>query len=47
MKDGKRYHLPKKVMQAEMAHKSGMNYAGKLMERKHANRFGDSLILYS
>ena len=32
IKDGKRYHIPKKPIQAEMAHKSGMNFSGKPME---------------
>lgn len=32
IKAGKRYHIPKKTLQAEMAHKSGMNYQGKPVE---------------
>ena len=40
IKDGKRYHLPKKQVQSEMAHKSGMNYVGKLIEWKLTDRFG-------
>lgn len=32
IKDGKRYHIPKKQLQAEMAHKSGMNFTGKPLE---------------
>lgn len=31
-KDGKQYHLPKKRVQSEMAHKSGMNYKGREKE---------------
>lgn len=31
IKDGKTYHLPKKLVQSEMAYKSGMNYKGKEM----------------
>ena len=40
IKDGKRYHLPKKQVQSEMAYKSGMNYVGKPMEWKLTDRFG-------
>jgi len=29
IKDGRRYHLPKKRLQSEMAYKSGMNYTGR------------------
>ena len=31
IKDGRHYHLPKKQVQSQMAHKSGMNYEGKPM----------------
>ena len=31
IKDGKRYRIPKKALQSEMAHKSGMNFEGKPM----------------
>ena len=41
IKDGKRYILPKKQIQSEMAFKSGMNFLGKEIEWKLANRFGD------
>lgn len=34
IKDGKRYYLPKKPLQSEMAFKSGMNYEGKPIEWK-------------
>lgn len=34
LKDGRRYHLPQKAVQAEMAHKSGMYFAGKPIEWK-------------
>ncbi len=40
IKDGKRYHLPKKLVQSEMASKSGMNFAGKPMEWKLTDHFG-------
>ncbi len=39
-KDGKRYHIPKKSVQSEMAYKSGMYYAGKPIEWKLTDRFG-------
>lgn len=29
IKDGRHYHIPKKQVQSQMAHKSGMNYEGK------------------
>lgn len=32
IKDGKKYHLPKKQIQSQMAYKSGMNFQGKPME---------------
>ena len=32
--------LPKKQVQSEMAHKSGMNYVGKPIEWKLTDRFG-------
>ena len=40
VKDGKRYHLPQKQVQSEMAYKSGMNYVGKPIEWKLTDRFG-------
>ena len=40
IKDGKRYHIPKKTVQAEMAHKSGLNFVGKPIEWKLTNRWG-------
>ena len=40
IKDGKRYHMPKKHIQSEMAYKSGMNYVGKPMEWKLTDHFG-------
>ena len=39
IKDGKRYHL-RGHLQSEMAHKSGMNFAGKPIEWKLYDRFG-------
>ena len=49
IKDGKRYHLPKKKVQSKMAYKSGMNYVGKPIEWKLTDRFGMEIpkgILY-
>ena len=43
IKDGKRYNIPKKAIQAEMAHKSGMNFAGKPMKWKLTDIFGNPL----
>ena len=43
IKDGKRYYLPQKHIQSEMAYKSGMNYAGKPMEWKLTDRFGSEI----
>jgi len=40
IKDGKRYHMPKKLLQSEMAYKSGMNFVGKPIEWKLTDRFG-------
>jgi protein gp37 len=42
IKDGKSYHIPKKIMQSEQAYKSAMNYAGKPIEFKLENE--DCLI---
>jgi protein gp37 len=40
VKDGKRYHMPKKSVQSEMAYKSGVNYVGKPMKWKLTNPLG-------
>lgn len=40
VKDGKTYHIPKKAVQSEMAHKSGMNFAGKPMKFILKDNFG-------
>ena len=40
VKDNKRYHLPNKRVQSQMACKSGMNYVGKPMEWTLTDRFG-------
>lgn len=40
IKDGKRYHIPKKQIQSEMAYKSGMNYAGRPIKWTLTDRFG-------
>jgi len=43
MKDGKTYHLPKKLVQSEMAYKSGMNLKGKEMDFLLRDSFGRSI----
>ena len=40
IKDGRQYHLPNKRLQAKMAYKSGMNFAGKPIEYKLTNPLG-------
>ncbi len=40
VKDGKRYDLPNKQIQSEMAYKSGMYYAGRPVVWKLTDRFG-------
>lgn len=40
IKDGKRYHLPKKQIQSEMAYKSGMSYVGRPILWKLVDGFG-------
>lgn len=40
IKDGKRYRIPKKQVQSEMAHKSGMNYMGKPIEWRLTDQLG-------
>lgn len=40
IKDGKRYHIPKKQIQSEMAYKSGMNYEGKPIDWKLTDSIG-------
>lgn len=40
IKDGKRYYLPKKQVQSEMAFKSNMSFAGKPISFKLTNYFG-------
>jgi protein gp37 len=40
IKDGKRYHIPKKQMQSQMAHKSGMNFRGKDIDFYLEDEFG-------
>ena len=41
IKDGKRYILPKKQIQSEMAFKSGMNFLGKPIQWTLTDRFGN------
>lgn len=40
IKDGRRYHIPEKVIQSEMAYKSGMNYVGKHMKFMLETEYG-------
>ena len=40
IKDGKKYHIPKKLVQSEMALKSGVNFVGKPIEFKLTDSFG-------
>ena len=40
IKDGKEYHIPKKLVQSEMALKSGVNFVGKPIEFKLTDSFG-------
>lgn len=40
IKDGKRYRLPKKLVQSEMAYKSGINYEGKPIDWNLTDCFG-------
>lgn len=41
IKDGRRYVLPKKQIQSEMAFKSGMNFLGKPIQWRLTDRFGN------
>ena len=43
IKDGKRYCMPKKSLQSEMAYKSGMTFAGKPIEWKLTDRSGAAI----
>lgn len=40
IKDGRRYHIPKKNIQAKMAYRSGMNFIGRPIEWMLTDRFG-------
>lgn len=40
IKDGRKYHIPSKQVQSEMAYKSGMNCVGKPIEWNLTDRFG-------
>lgn len=40
IKDGKKYNIPKKLVQSEMAFRSGMNFVGKPIEFKLKDSFG-------
>ena len=43
IKDGRKYFLPKKSVQSEMAYKSGMNFVGKPIEFKLTDIFGQEI----
>lgn len=43
IKDGRRYYMPKKTIQSEMAYKSGMNFVGKPIEWKLTDRSGAAI----
>jgi protein gp37 len=43
IKDGRRYNLPQKQLQSEMAYKSGMNYAGRPISWRLTNALGMEL----
>lgn len=43
IKDRKRYYIPKKQVQSEMAFKSGMNYKGRPIDWKLTDRFGTQI----
>lgn len=43
IKDNRRYHIPKKQVQSEMAYKSNMNFVGKPIEFHLTNDFGQEI----
>lgn len=43
LKDGRRYYLPEKQIQSEMAYKSGMYFAGRPIEWRLVDRFGTEI----
>lgn len=43
IKDGRHYYMPKKMLQSEMAYKSGMNFVGKPIEWKLTDRSGAAI----
>ena len=43
IKEGKRYYMPQKMLQSEMAYKSGMNFVGKPIEWKLTDRSGTAI----
>ena len=43
LKDGRRYHMPNKRVQSEMAHKSGMSFKGKPMQVLLTDAFGSEI----
>lgn len=43
IKDGKRYNMPKKLLQSEMAYKSGMSFEGKPIEWKLTDSYGKEI----
>jgi len=49
VKDGKTYQIPKKIVQSQMAFKSGINFTGKPIDFKLTDNFGfqlDNNLLY-
>ena len=43
IKDGKTYHIPKKILQSEMAYKSGVNFTGKPVNFKLTDQMGSRI----
>ena len=43
IKDERRYYMPKKMLQSEMAYKSAMNFVGRPIEWKLTNCFGQAI----
>lgn len=43
IKDGKRYYMPKKLLQSEMAYKSCMSFEGKPIEWKLTDSYGKEI----
>lgn len=43
IKEGKQYHIPKKIVQSQMAYKSGMNFEGREMIFHLTDQFGTEI----